>query len=116
MDRKTAAMSNCYESHAALDTPVKQFKESRGHIYLLYDNCDENLKQEFVTRDGEPLLYKNGIGQYDKDNQLNREFACKYNCVKILKMIDKTLAKVLDKAQIYEGHYYRHADSKLQMV
>ena len=121
LDRKTAAIGNGYESHAALDTPVKQFKVSRGYYYVLYDSCDENLKQDFENKYGEPLLYKDGIGQFDANNQLSQSFliqsfACKYDCIKILKMSDKTLAKALDKAEAYNGHYYRQIGSKLQMV
>ena len=121
LDRKTAAVSNGYESTSALDIPVKQFKVSRGHYYVLYDSCDENLKQDFENKYGEPLLYKDGVGQFDANNQLSQSFliqsfACKYDCIKILKMSDKTLAKALDKAEAYNGHYYRQIGSKLQMV
>lgn len=121
LDRKTAAISNGYESTSALDIPVKQFKVSRGHYYLLYDSCDENLKQDFENKYGEPLLYKDGVGQFDANNQLSQSFliqsfACKYDCIKILKMSDKTLAKALDKGEAYNGHYYRQIGSKLQMV
>jgi len=122
LDRKTAAISNGYESTSALDIPVKQFKVSRGHYYLLYDSCDENLKQDFENKYGEPLLYKDGVGQFDANNNqlsqsfLIQSFACKYDCIRILKMSDKTLAKALDKGEAYNGHYYRQIGSKLQMV
>jgi prophage antirepressor-like protein len=117
LDRKTAAVNNGYESTSALDLPVKQFKVSRGHYYLLYDSCDENLKQDFENKYGEPLLYKDGVGQFDaNNNQLSQSFACKYDCIKILKMSDKTLAKALDKGEAYNGHYYRQIGTKLQMV
>jgi prophage antirepressor-like protein len=116
LDRKTAAVNNGYESTSALDIPVKQFKVSRGHYYLLYDSCDENLKQDFENKYGEPLLYKDGVGQFDANNQLSQSFACKYDCIKILKMSDKTLAKALDKGEAYNGHYYRQIGSKLQMI
>jgi hypothetical protein len=115
LDRKTAAVNNGYESTSALDMPVKQFKVSRGYYYLLYDNCDDNLKNNFTNKYGEPLLYKDGVGQYNSENQLVNSFACKYDCIRILKISDKTLAKALDKGQLYEGHYYRQIGSKLQM-
>jgi prophage antirepressor-like protein len=57
-------------------------------------------------------VIKDGVGQYDKDNRLCHSFTCKYDCIKIQKMSDKTL----DKAQMYEGHYYRYIGSKVQMV
>jgi hypothetical protein len=115
LDRKTAALNNGYDSTSALDIPVKQFKVSRGYYYLLYDNCDDNLKNNFTNQYGEPLLYKDGVGQYNSENQLVNSFACKYDCIRILKISDKTLAKAFDKGQLYEGHYYRQIGSKLQM-
>ena len=39
---------------------------------------------------GEPLLYKDGVGKYNNENQLEQEFTCKYDAIKKLKMSDKT--------------------------
>jgi proline dehydrogenase len=53
------------------------------------------------------------IGQYDVSNNLVKEFICKYDCIKSLKISDKTLTKALDKNIMYNGHYYRSIGSKL---
>jgi len=116
LDRKTASISNGYESTGALDVPVKQFKITRGHYYSLYDACSDELKNAFVLKHGEPLLYKDGVGVYDKDKQLVRTFACKYDCIRGLKISDKTLAKALDKNIVYNGHYFKMIGSKLQSL
>jgi hypothetical protein len=116
LDRKTASIANGYESSGSLDTPVKQFKISRGNYYLLYDSCSDELKQAFVLKHGEPLLYKDGVGKYDSENHLVRSFACKYDCIRTLRMSDKTLAKALDKNILYNGHYFKTIGSKLQIV
>ena len=112
IDRKTAAVQNGYESTSALDNPVKKGTLAKGHYYMLYDTCEENLKREFVNRVGEPILYKDGVGQYDTQNNLIREFVCKYDCIKTLQMSDKTLAKALDKNKAYNGHYYKSLGTK----
>jgi len=112
IDRKTAATQNGYESTSALDNPVKKGTLAKGHYYMLYDTCEENLKHEFVNRVGEPILYKDGVGQYDTQNNLIREFVCKYDCIKTLQMSDKTLAKALDKNKAYNGHYYKSLGTK----
>ena len=65
---------------------------------------------------GEPKLYKNGVGQYDAENNLVREFTCKYDCIRTMKMSDKTLAKALDKNLLYNEHYYRVLGSKLSCL
>jgi hypothetical protein len=116
LDRKTTSIANGYESSGALDTPVKQFNITRGHYYLLYDSCSDELKQAFVLKHGEPLLYKDGVGKYDKDKKLVRVFACKYDCIRGLKMSDKTLAKALDKNILYNDHYFKMIGHKLQSI
>ena len=64
----------------------------------------------------EPLLYKNGIGQYDLHDNLIREFTCKYECIKELKISDKTLAKALEKNIQYNGSFFKEIGSKIKYV
>jgi hypothetical protein len=78
--------------------------------------CEEDIRNDFIERHGEPLLYKNGIGIYDIENNLIREFICKYDCIKLLKVSDKTLTKVLDKNIIYNNMYYKTIGEKLSMI
>ena len=84
-----------------------------NHYYLLYENCDNDLKQHFIKDNGEPLLYRDGVGQYDAQNNLLREFVCKYDCIRKLCISDKTLAKTLDKNIHYNSFYYKSIGSKL---
>ena len=51
------------------------------------------------------------LGIIDKNN-LIKEFICKYDCIRTLKMSDKTLRKALDKNQMY----YKSIGSKLQCI
>ena len=113
IDRKTAAHMNGYESTAALDNPVKNYTLSKDSYYKLYDDCDDELKSAFEEQCGEPFLYKNGAGQFDAENKLTKEFASKYDCIKQLKMSDKTLAKCYNKDIQYNGYYYKEIGSKL---
>ena len=112
LDRKTACQMNGH-SISALDIPVKNFTLCKGYYYKLYQDCDENLKKNFEEKIGEILLYKNGVGQYDLQQKIVKEFACKYECIKSLAMSDKTLAKVLDKNLTYNDFYYKSHGSKL---
>jgi prophage antirepressor-like protein len=115
LDRKTAAKCNGYQSISALDTPVKKFSLTNGHYYILYNDCfkEEELISNFVSKYGSPLLYKDGIGQFNQDGQLVKEFVCKYDCIKQLTMSDKTLAKALDKNIAYNGSYFKSIGAKL---
>ena len=114
LDRKTASIENGYSSYSALDNPVKNYTITNGHYYLLYDNCEEDLKEEFITKNNnkEPLLYKNGVGQYDSQNNLIQEFICKYDCIKSLHISDKTLEKALTKNILYNENYYKYLGYK----
>jgi hypothetical protein len=112
LDRKIASQLNGYNSPSALDNPVKNETKTNGHYYILYNNCDKELIHKFEENHGSPLLYKDGVGQFDSDNNLIREFACKYDCIRQLKMSDKTLAKALDKNIMYNHFYYKSIGSK----
>ena len=116
LDRKTAAQQNGFESSSALDNPVKNGTIVNNQYYTLYDKCEADLINNFEEEYGKPLLYKNGVGQYDLDNNLVNEFACKYDCIRELKMSDKTLAKALDKNIQYNGFYYKSIGNKLKMI
>jgi phage anti-repressor protein len=107
LDRKTAAINNGYESSSALDNPVKNFTLTKGHFFKLYNDCEEELKTSFEVKHGQPILYKNGIGQFDSSNKLIKEFSCKYDCIQKLNMSDKTLAKALTKNKPYNGFYFK---------
>ena len=113
LDRKTAAKCNGYQSISALDTPVKKFSLTNGHYYILYNDC--TLQSSFISKYGSPLLYKDGIGQFNQDGQLVKEFVCKYDCIKQLTMSDKTLAKALDKNIAYNGSYFKSIGAKVSV-
>ena len=118
LDRKTAATKNGYVSSSALDNPVKNYTIANGHYYVLYDSCEEQIKEKFIEKNNnkEPILYKNGIGQYDSQNNLIQEFICKYDCIKSLHISDKTLEKALNKNVMYNGYYFKSIGAKLKCL
>lgn len=111
LDRKTTCDYNKY-TPTALDNPIKNTTLYHNYYYMFYDTCEDILKQEF-NGGNEPILYKNGIGQYNTNNELVGEFICKYDCIKQLKMSGKTLIKALDKDIMYSDHYFRTMPPKL---
>jgi hypothetical protein len=115
LDRKTAARLNGFESISALDIPVKKHTLIKNHYYKLYDDCEQELIAQFESQKGKPILYKNGIGQYNTKNQLVQEFVCKYDCIKSLTISDKTLSKAIDKQIPYNNHYYKEIGAKISI-
>ena len=116
IDRKTAALQNDYVSSSALDNPVKNMTLTKGHYYILYDKCPEELIIQFEDKYGEPILYKDGIGQYTSENKLIKKFICKYDCIKQLKISDKTLRKALDNNSSYNNYYFKCIGSSLSSI
>jgi hypothetical protein len=114
LDRKTAATQNGLNG-GSLDTPVKHSSIVRGHYYMLYDKCDENIRTQFENQHGQPLLYKDGIGKFNLNQELVQEFICKYKCIKMLQISDKTLTKALQNNIPYGGFFFRNIGSKLFM-
>jgi hypothetical protein len=111
LDRKTAAVNNGY-TMSALDTPVKTGALTNNNYYMLFDKCTDELIQKCIEEKGEPILYKDGIGQY-QGNQLIKEYLCKYDCIKQLQMSDKTLRKALELEKPYNGFTFRQLGAKL---
>jgi hypothetical protein len=116
LDRKTAAHYNGYLSPSSLDNPVKNFTVTNGHYYTLFNKCSPELQKKFIEIHGEPLLYKDGVGLYNNENQLQQEFSCKYEAIRQLKISDKTLAKALDKNILYNNQYFKRIGSKLKCI
>ena len=116
LDRKSASSSNGYTTKSGVDTCVKNFTLSNGHYYLLYDSCEDELKEKFVARYGRPILYKDGVGQFDTNGIMIREFTCKYDFTNgDFKISEKRITECLLKNCLYNGYYYRHIGSKLQV-
>ena len=116
LDRKTACKMNGYSSTSALDIPVKNYSLSKDFYYKLYEDCSSDLKKGFVKKNNgsPPVLYKNGIGQYDSADNLIKEFICKYDCIKQLAISDKTLEKALDKNVMYKNCYFKTIGSRVK--
>jgi hypothetical protein len=53
------------------------------------------------------------LNEKSVNNNLVNEFTCKYDCIRDLKMSDKTLTKSLQNNVSYNGFFYKFLDSKL---
>ena len=115
IDRKTAAMMNGYDSWSALDTPVKKGTVTKGHVYKLFEECEN--KESFIQKHGkEPLLYKNGFGIFDSSGKMVREYACRYDCIRLEKISDRTIAKAIEKNVPYKDMYFRDLGEKVYFL
>jgi hypothetical protein len=92
LDKKTAAKMNDY-GISGLDNHVKNETLTKDYYYILYEKCSDELKNNYEI----PILYKDGIGQYDSNNNLVKEHTCKFHCMKTNGISDKSLNKALEK-------------------
>ena len=116
LDRKTASQLNGYPSVSSLDNPVKNVTLTNDNYYMLYEKCDDELIESFEEKYGVPLLYKDGVGQFNEEGTLVKEFKCKYDCIKYLQISDKTLTKALTQKISYKGFYYKEIGEKLKFI
>lgn len=114
LDRKVACNENKYQSHSSLDNPVKNGTETRGHFYCLYNECDNDLVKTYQNKNGEVILYTNGIGKYDKKNNLIKEFTSKEQCREECHISDRVIKRVIENNEIYNDFYYKKLGLKIK--
>ena len=91
-------------SMSGLDNAVKKGTQTQGFYYKLYGDCDTQIVKKFIEKYGKDvLLYKDGLGMYNEKGELVKEYKCKYDCIKLEKMSDKTLAKAIAEDKAYNG-------------
>jgi len=110
LDRKTASKLNGYASSSSLDTVVKKCKLSNGNYYILYNELSLELRNKYIK----PILYKNGVGKFDIDNNLITEFVCKEDCRIKENISNKSLTKALETTNLYNNFYYKFINEKLE--
>lgn len=108
LDRKSVASLDNVRN---FENVVKHGTLVNNHYYVLYDDCTEISKTAF----GPIILYKDGVGKFDANDNLIKEFTSRYHCASDEPFGAKTLIKILDAGIIYQGHTYKTIGSKLKM-
>ena len=80
--------------------------------YKLYE---ESVRTNFIELHGDILLFRNGVGQFDDTDTLVSEFSCKYDCLRQLRISDKTLAKSLENGMAISGLVYKMIGSRMMI-
>lgn len=116
LNGQVASKENGYESVAYLDAYIKSGKQVDGVYYVRYhDGCSEEIKKEFLQATGnkEIVLYKNeGVGVYNLENELIREFRSKHDCTSNTKIGSKSIRKALNSGESYDEFYYKYLYNK----
>lgn len=83
---------------------------------MLYNNCNDELRNVFERKYGVPVLYKDGIGQFNENGELVEEFRCKQYAVEELQISHRTLRKAMEKNIPYNGFFYRSLQNKIKII
>jgi hypothetical protein len=114
VDRKTAAKMNDCKTSSSLDLVVMNKRLYENNYYMLYQDCDENIRLEYENKYGAPMLYKtNGVGKFDMKGELVHEYTCKFHCSNGPDVSEKTLNKALETGLPYNNFTYRFIGEKL---
>lgn len=114
LDRKVAAAAHGL-SRSALEKPVKTGRIHNGHYYMMYENVNSVLREEFESSIGNELLpFKTkGVEQYDADNNLVRTYSSRQECHETFNIGDRTLNQAIASGMAYNGYVYKLIDPKL---
>ena len=116
LDRKTASIKNNYASVSYLDYFVKNNKIVDGYYYVLYDTLHDDIKNKFLQKHDieKVVLYKShGVGQFNTNGQLLREFRSKQECQQQLNIGNKSLCKALETSNVCNGYIYKYLSDKV---
>lgn len=86
-----------------------------SQYYILYEQCDNILKQNFEKINGKPLLYKNGVGQFDDTDKLIKDFASKEDCFRKSNISRALLNKLIKENIVHNGFIYKYIGKKIQI-
>ena len=118
IDRKTASIMNGYNSVAYLDYFVRYGKIVGEWYFVLYDTLNSELRHQFQDKRGisDVLLYKgSGVGQFDTNGNLVREFKSKQSCQELISIGNKSLCKALETGKQYNSYIYKYIPDKVTL-
>ena len=87
-----------------------------NECYILYEQCENILKQNFEEKYGKPLLYKNGVGQFDNNNNLIQDFTSKQDCFRKVNISRKLLDDLIKNNTNLNGFVYKYIGKKSKVI
>jgi len=112
-DNKTEITNVYISMQEAVKANGKIHRNSQ--YYILYEQCDNILKENFEKINGKALLYQNGLGQFDDKDKLIKDFASKEDCFRKLNISRALLNKLIKENTIHNGFIYKYIGKKTQI-
>lgn len=84
--------------------------------YILYDKCDKELVKDFENKKGKPLLYKNGLGQFDANGNLIQDFSSKIDAFRKINISRSLLDSLVTEKRVHNGFTYKYIGKKVKWI
>ena len=111
-DQKAAALDRKFSSSASISSAIRLQRKSGGHYFVMYDDCDQALKDAFLKNHTLPPPAKRTNSQsidqlHPITNQLIQTFASISDVQKALHLSRRSIAKALEEGGIVKGYRLR---------
>lgn len=87
-----------------------------NECFILYEQCNNILRENFEEKYSKPLLYKNGVGQFDINNNLIKDFASKQDCFRKVHISRKLLDTLIKEQKSLNGFVYKYIGKKSKVI
>lgn len=74
--------------------------------------CNNILREKY----GKPLLYKNGVGQFDINDNLIKDFASKQDCFRKVNISRLLLDNLIKEQNRLNGFIYKYIGKKSKVI
>ena len=108
-DHKSAALDRNLKSNAAISKALTKGTQSRGHYFQMWDDCDPELKREYLENHQLPEKAKrvNGIviqQVMPATHEVVKTFVCVEDVLRDFQMSRDTLNKAIDGGYVWKGY------------
>lgn len=115
-DQKAAGEDRKFKSTAAVCQAIKQGRLSSGHYFKLWDDCDEELKKEYLSHEKLPSLRKRVNGKLIEQvhpikNTVLKTFLSVNDAIKETRVSRRSLYSAIECGYSLKGYNWRYASS-----
>jgi prophage antirepressor-like protein len=113
-DHKSATLDRNLKSSAAISKALTKGTQSRGHYFQMWDDCDPELKREYLENHQLPEKAKrvNGIviqQVMPVTHEVVKTFVCVEDVLRDFQMSRDTLNKAIDGGYVWKGYRWLKA-------
>lgn len=113
--QKEAASARKLKHNTAINNAINKGTSSSGHYFMLFDNCHEALKNEYLSRAKLPNQYIPKGTKIVQINPMTKEDICTYDSIadvlKHFHMSRASLKRACANNEVHKGFMWKYMDS-----